>query len=326
MKRKVIKGLSTVDWSDTLRQNEYVHSVVSALGGLDDKLDYDTVCAVSGSAFRTSFSTAGWNHGNYHVVHTPGIIKHTFKMLGYNATHHVRSDYESDRQLIVNSIDAGIPVISLEGVVNCADACVISGYDDGGDVLLGYSPFMYISDDHPEPHDESGYFRKSKWHDGFSAEGSKLRIIIIEGACSKPSCALVFDETMKLAVHLIESDRLVDGQHNGLAAHKAFANALLMYDWNDNFEPYLNVMCNYKQYLDRRYAARYLHDHGCDELAAYYDQITALCATLGTIIPQDFSAGDMFSDKTSLRPYADVLMKIRDTEAAFISKYKEFSS
>ena len=52
-KRNLIPDLLKVDWSDTQRQNEFVGSVVSALNGLGEKLDYDYVCAVSGSAFRT---------------------------------------------------------------------------------------------------------------------------------------------------------------------------------------------------------------------------------------------------------------------------------
>ena len=140
MAKNFIPGLLKVDWTDTQRQSEFVNSVVSALNSLGEKLDYDYVCAISGSAFRTSFSMPSalkWNHGNYHVIHTPIIIEHTFKMLGYNVTQYIRGDYETDRRLIVDSIDKGIPVITLEGVINCSDACVISGYDNDGHLLLG---------------------------------------------------------------------------------------------------------------------------------------------------------------------------------------------
>jgi len=241
MTRNLIPGLQKVDWSDTKRQNEYVNSVVSALGALGEKLSYDDVCAVSGSAFRTSFSMEGWNHGNYHVINTPQIIEHTFKMLGYELTHHVRSDFETDSRLIIDSIDRGVPVIAVEGVINCADACVISGYDNDGQVLLGYSPFMDISDDHNEPHDDTGYFRKSNWHE----VGTDLRILVIGERCEKPDKAAVFSETMRMAKRLIREESLYPGQYNGLAAHRALANALMTYQWDDNSEPYLNVMCNY---------------------------------------------------------------------------------
>lgn len=268
---------------------------------------------MSGSAFRTSFSVEGWNHGNYHVINTPPVIEHTFKMLGYQVSDHIRSDFGTDSRFIKASIDRGVPAITLDGVVCCADACVISGYDDDGRVLLGWSPFMYLTDDHKEPHDETGYFRKTDWHDGFFGE-AKGHVIIIEGKREKPSKEAILAEILKLVSRLIAEPTLVPGQHNGLAAHKAFADALLSRTWDDNFSVYLNVMCNYKQYLDRRYAVPFFRDNGRDDLADSYDRIAALCAELGRIIPQDFSAGDMFGDKEKLRPYCDVLLQIRDAE------------
>lgn len=307
LERNVILGLRKVDWSDVTRQNEYVNSVVSALNGLGEELDYDYVCAVSGSAFRTSFSVEGWNHGNYHVINAPITIEHTFKTLGYKVSHHVQGDYEADSRLIMDSIDRGFPVITLEGVISFSDACVISGYDDDGRVLLGYNPFMYVESDHKEAPDDTGYFRKTDWHHGGE-------ILVIEGKCEKPDKTAIFAETLKLISRLIREESLVPGQHNGLAAHKAFADALLTYTWDDNSLVYLNVMCNYKQYLDRQYAAKFFRDNDRGDLAGCYEEIAALCAKLGQIIPQDFTAEDMFSDKENLRPYCDVLLQIRDLE------------
>lgn len=312
-KRNVIPGLRTVDWSDVTRQSEYVNSVVSALNGLGENLDYDYVCAVSGSAFRTSFSVEGWNHGNYHAACTPIIIEHTFRMLGYNVSLHTRGNFEVDRRLIMDSIDSGVPVITLKGVINCSDTCLISGYDDNGRVLLGWNPFACIQDDHPEAPDETGYFRKTNWHNGYFADCNG-QILIIDGKCEKLDKEAIFAETLKLISRLIREEKLVEGQYNGLAAHKAFANALLTYTWNDNDNVYLNVMCNYKQYLDRQYAVGFFRDNGRNDLADCYEEIAVLCAKLGQIIPQDFTAGDMFSDKNKLRPYCDVLLKICDLE------------
>ena len=318
--RNVIPNLRKVDWSDVQRQSEWVNSVVSALTALGENVEYDYVCAVSGSAFRTSFSMPAvphlWNHGNYHVVHTPIVIEHTFRMLGYRVTQHVRGEYEADKKRIVDSINKGVPAITLEGVINCSDACVISGYDDGGDVLLGWNPFMYMKDDHKDPHDETGYFRKSSWHDGFFAKDSLGRILIIEGKGQdkKLSKEAIFAETLTLIKRLIVEETLVPGQHNGLAAHRAFANALQTYEWTDNFEPYLNLMCNYKQYLDRQYAPKFFRDNNRPDLAAQYEKITALCRKLGEQIPQDFSASDAFSDKAKLKPYCDTLLQIAELE------------
>ena len=317
MAKNFIPGLLKVDWSDGQRQNEFVNSVVSALNALGEKIAYDYVCAVSGCAFRTSFSMPSverWNHGNYHVIHTPIIIGHTFKMLGYQVAHHVRCNYETDKKLIMDSIDRGVPVITLEGVINCSDACVISGYDNDGDVLLGYNPFMYVNEDHDEVPDDTGYFRKPGWHSGFFDAGSKGRILIIEGKCEKPSGEEIFAETMRLVKRLIQDESLAPGQYNGLAAHRAFVHALQTYTWEDCFEPYLNVMCNYKQYLDRQYAVKFFHDNGRTDLAKLYEKIAGLSRRLQEQIPQDFSAGHLFDDKEALKPYCDTLLEICDLE------------
>jgi len=318
MKRNIIPNLMKVDWTDTKRQNEFVNSVVSMLNAIGENLNYDDVCAVSGSAFRTSFSmpkTELWNHGNYHVIHTPIIIEHTFKMLGYRVTPHVRGTYATDKKLIMDSIDKGIPVITLEGVINCSDANVISGYDQDGDVLLGYNPFMYSEEDHTEEPDDTGYFRKSNWHEGFFAEGSKGRILIIEGKDKELSKEEIFAETLKLIKRLIVEEYLTLGQYNGLAAHQAFVNALMTYDWDDPFEPYFNVMCNYKQYLDRHYAIQFFYDNGRVDLASIYERIAKLSLELERLIPQDFSAVHLFSDKSSLKPYCNILLEISNLES-----------
>lgn len=323
MTRNMVPGLGRVDWSDTQRQNEYVNSVISAIGAIGDHREYDAVCAMSGSAFRTSFSMPGvqaWNHGNYHVVNTPIIIGHTFRVLGYSASINAASDFKTDSQLIMRSIDRGVPVLTLEGVINCSDACVISGYDVGGQVLLGYSPFMYIEDDHNEVPDDTGYFRKSNWHVANGGAVTDAKIIAIGERLDPPGDQEIFDETLRLISRLIGEESLYPGQYNGLAAHSAFANALMTYEWEDNSEPYLNTMCNYKQYLDRKYAVRFFEDNGRDDLAGIYKDIAELVQQMGEIIPQDFSAGEVFNDKASLKPYAGLILKIRDLEETALTR------
>lgn len=308
MTRNLIPGLQKVDWSDTARQSEYINSVVSALNGLGENTNYDYVCAVSGGAFVTSFSTEGWDFNNQGASNVPIILEHTFKMFGYNITHHFKSDFAKDSRLIIGSIDKGYPVITLGGVINCSNECLISGYDNDGKVLLGYNPFMYISDDHNEAHDDTGYFRKTNWHDKLGS------FLIIGDKGEKPSKEMIFAETLNIIKRLIADKTIVPGHHNGLAAHRAFANALMTYEWDDNFEPYMCVMCTYKLYLDRQYAVKFFQDNNRNDLAGIYSKISRLCAELGQIIPQDFSAGDMFSDKIKLKPYCDILLQICDLE------------
>jgi AraC-like DNA-binding protein len=316
MTRNLIPNVRKVDWSDTLRQSEYVNSVVSALNANGENLGYDYVCAVSGSAFRTSFSLKSaceWNHGNYHVIHTPIIIDHTFRMLGYRISRYSQGDYGQDKQRIIDSIDRGSPVITLEGVINHSDACVISGYDHDGAVLLGYNPFMDVEDDHQEEPDETGHFRKSDWHNGALANNNG-QIIIIEDRSERLSQEAILQETLLLIKRLIKEENLAPDQHNGLTAHRAFVNALQTYEWTDNYEPYLNVMCNYKQYLDRQYAVPFFRMNGREDLADCYVEIADLAQQMGRLIPQDFTASDLFTDKENLKPYGQIVMQIHDLE------------
>ncbi|MCL2605533.1 MAG: AraC family transcriptional regulator [Defluviitaleaceae bacterium] len=309
MTRNLIPGLRRVDWSDTQRQSEYVNSVVSALNGLGESTDYDYVCAVSGAAFSASFSKEGWDFGNQRASGVPIILEHTFKMFGYGVTRRFKSDFKTDSRLIMDSIDRGVPVITLDGVIPSANECLISGYDNEGEVLLGYNPFMDMEDDHDEPHDKTGYFRKTGWH-----EHMQNSMLIIGEKAEKPSKEAVFGETLKIIKKLIAEESLVPSHYNGLAAHAAFANALQTYQWDDGFEPYMSVMCTYKMYMDRRYTVKFFEDNGRGDLAGIYREIAKLCDKLGEIIPQDFSAMDMFGDKGKLKPYCDVLLEIRKLE------------
>ncbi|MGG6312788.1 hypothetical protein [Paenibacillus macerans] len=88
----------------------------------------------------------------------------------------------------------------------------------------------------------------------------------------------------------------------------------MTYAWDDNFAPYLNAMCNYKQYLDRQYAVPFFYDNGRDDLARQYERIAELSRLLGRLIPQDFSAEGLFDDRERLKPYCDILLEIAGLE------------
>ncbi len=49
-------------------------------------------------------------------------------------------------------------------MVGPSDCAILTGYDEDGDILLGWSTYQDIPDDHDIPHDATGYFRKPGWH------------------------------------------------------------------------------------------------------------------------------------------------------------------
>jgi hypothetical protein len=174
----------------------------SVCGFLGRKLPYHYLLGASGAAFRLVWHSKRWEGGNVDIVFMAqdpfephrralaaagargDILLNASAAWDFDRAHEARKRYleplfgaeESRfRSRIIASIDRGIPVIAF-GVVGPPEASIITGYDDGGDTLIGWSMFQ----DHLDPtHDlsvgdademnpptgmeESGYFRRSDW-------------------------------------------------------------------------------------------------------------------------------------------------------------------
>lgn len=314
-KRNVIPGLRKVDWSDTARQNEFLNCVISAMGHLGKKVSYDDLACISGCSFRACGSHQGLNPGAYHIIEDMPIIEHTFKMLGYKVKLYKPSDYETDRKLIMDSIDRGIPVLTFQGVVRYAECCIISGYDDNGDTLLGWNPFMYLRDDNTDPDDKStGYFRKTKWHDGDLKQGA-ARILIIGEPTEPPSDQERTREVLRYAVRLIRG---------GYAGHTHYAE-LVCKDPGDWFMLDLTMVClGCNMYQDKVYVAPFLREAKTilkdkadvlEQSAKLYDQISTIRREMNKYLPEDQpQTGDRVKDKGLREHYAQCIYRIRDLE------------
>ena len=314
---KIIPGLSKVDFSDG---GEYVQAVISALGVLGEKLDSGYVSVVSGTAFRTfidkAYEKGGYNHGNYTIGNTMSMwtVEHTFRMLGYRASVHYRSNFETDKALIVRSIDRGVPVVTLNGIVDTSEACVITGYDRGGDVLLGHSAMW---DDQDCEKDPTGCFRKSNWHkqEIFSEVGA---IVIIEEKLAKPSKEAVYHETLRTAIRLIQGTdcQAADCRaYMGLRAHEAYADQMTRARQGRNIgNAYFNMMCNRMMYIEKKCAAPFFVDMGNEALAEIYRQIERLDLECNKIIPWTGNRKKLLKRPKRVAKFCDRLLAIRDLE------------
>lgn len=119
-------------------------------------LDYEDAIVQCGAAFRLVWDTTAWNGGNVDVlwafdepmaVYRKGIetLGCEFKLLERAGT--VKTP-EDDRRMkadfisfIKENINKGVPVIAL-GIIGPPEACVITGYRDGGNTLLGWNCFQ----------------------------------------------------------------------------------------------------------------------------------------------------------------------------------------
>lgn len=157
----------------------------AAANYLGEDVDYDFAMVASGAAFRLTWDETCWNCGNVDVLlafDDPILpFKNGVEALGREfallarENRLTRSDpakYSSVRagagkddfiQFIKAQIDGGHPVIGL-GFIGPPEACLITGYRDEGNTLLGWNFFQ----DSPEfaagvRKDESGYFITDAW-------------------------------------------------------------------------------------------------------------------------------------------------------------------
>ena len=120
---------------------------------------------------------------------------------------------------IRREIDAGNPVIAL-GVIGPPEACVITGYREGGNVLLGWNVFQ----EYPEYQasvrfEENGYFITSQWW-----ENPDTTALIATGTESLPPLAP--GEALQNAAQALEG-RMCGTFAKGILAYDAWKEALL---------------------------------------------------------------------------------------------------
>jgi hypothetical protein len=151
--------------------------------------------------FRRGFSAAGF----------------TFEWVGKEAG---RDNEALFRARILSSVrDRGMPVLGF-GVIGPPEPSIITGYDAGGDVLLGWSFFQNVPEFAGGVEEEpGGYFRKRRWFPDTET------LAIVHGPGEHPP----FAETVRSALQwmlVVAGTPLVRGRHNGLAAYGAWAEHL----------------------------------------------------------------------------------------------------
>lgn len=181
----VLYGVPKVHYGAFGGCTPYPISLKAAANYMGIDLDYDDAMVLCGAAFRLVWDTTAWNGGNVDVLlgfddpamtFRSGIesLGRKFTLLGRDSSamtgepekFQVSEDTELKDKFIAfikKSIDNGVPVIAL-GIIGPPEACVITGYRDNGQTLLGWNCFQ----DSPEfatsiSIDESGYFVTSSW-------------------------------------------------------------------------------------------------------------------------------------------------------------------
>ena len=121
----------------------------------------------------------------------------------------------------MNSIDRGVPVLTF-GIVGPPICSIIFGYDENGDVLIGWSQFTdeHVEGDHPT----DAYFSENYFQKRNGLDKSEV-LIFIGNKKSSPDIAESVRASIKNIpkyANLPATDRVVFGQ----AAFEAWADSL----------------------------------------------------------------------------------------------------
>lgn len=127
------------------------------------------------------------------------------------------------RSIIIDSIRRGCPVIVFSAF-GPSEAGLVTGYDEGGDVLLGWNHLQ----DAPDlaagvEYEPTGYYRKRNWyHDQFG-------VMLIGDKVDKPSLQEIGRRALRQGLELMRTPIITEdgqGRFNGLAAYQAWSDAL----------------------------------------------------------------------------------------------------
>ncbi|WP_010681138.1 hypothetical protein [Acetivibrio cellulolyticus] len=177
----VLYGISKVEYGAE-GCTPYPMCVKSCANYLGQDVSIDFSMVSTGAAFRLTWDTTSWNCGNVDIMHTFDSPEETYKLgiealgreyqiitrantscdIEFNSSNN--SDNKNDFiSFITKQIDKGFPCIAL-GIIGPPEACIISGYRDNGETLLGWNFFQDATEFATDVRiDESGYFISSKW-------------------------------------------------------------------------------------------------------------------------------------------------------------------
>lgn len=232
-KRAVLEGIDRITYEPHDKRVEltpFPSAMKACLKFLGETWSYEYLMGMSGAAFRLLWNPGQWDPANADtLVMDPDPLdphRRTFAAVGRSFESLVVGPDVPEaevRRRITASIDAGVPVIGF-GVVGPPEACIIAGYDEGGEVLIGWSYFQGMPDYHPSMQFEpSGYFRKRGWLEhswGFLFIGPKGEMQPVGDLRRK---------ALARAVDMARREK-VGPRVSGLAAYTAWASDLVRDD------------------------------------------------------------------------------------------------
>lgn len=217
MKTRILEGVPKVGYFKHLCP--FPGSLFSVLTYLGETPDYDYLMGVTGAAFRRF-----WNRddgGNVDLMYlAPEPHRRVFRALGWTYSAVPPADEPAVRNAIVASIDEVKPVLAF-GIIGPPECGIVTGYEEDGSVLRGWSYFQYPSTE--------GYYRHADWY-GHANWAGDLAAITLGERAERPTDRETLVSALEWAVDLARNPERpgIPDHVSGLAAYAAWADALEM--------------------------------------------------------------------------------------------------
>ena len=223
----VLYGVPKVEWGTYGGSTPYPICLKACADYLGEDLDYATLLVSCGGAFRFTWNEAVWDLSNVDIYHTftegaeETVYSYVAKALGREFSMLDRTEATTKEEFIrfiKQHIDEGYPCIA-QGIIGPPEACIITGYRDNGNTLLGWNFFQNDPAFGAEvSFDDCGYFICNNWWENTDTQSVMcLGPVIGEAHSTK--------EILKNAVAVMSPRK--DGDYQkGIAGFSAWAKML----------------------------------------------------------------------------------------------------
>ena len=168
----LLYGVPKVEWGTYGGSTPYPICLKACADYLGEDLDYATLLVSCGGAFRFTWNSEEWDLSNVDIYHTftegaeETIYSYAAKALGreFSMLDRTKSTTKEDFiNFIKQHIDEGYPCIA-QGIIGPPEACIITGYRNNGNTLLGWNFFQNDPAFGGEVQfDDCGYFICDNW-------------------------------------------------------------------------------------------------------------------------------------------------------------------
>lgn len=331
----ILYGVPKVSYIDSYELTPFISSLKACLNYMGQKMSYAKLMAASGAAFRLIWNAEYWDGGNVDilgmredplepVLRALKAAGREFEILlkkesplvelvnkSGNMNDCISEGEKADfLKMIRKEIDAGKPLIGF-GIIGPPEACIITGYKNGGKILTGWNFFQ----DMPEfsanlSYESCGYFIREGWYEHPDTYG----LMAIGPQKYEIDDQVLLEEILRYAIDIMNSEKVYN-RTSGFNAFSAWETAIM----DDREFPKDAPLPMLMERLMCQIDAMSMLGEGRWFAAEYFDEIKEFVSES----KMNSSINDDFSGNKDYRSKQENLSKISEEIKTIIQRCKE---